>query len=305
MKAASARNHAVFAALSACLLGCATTMAVRPGSDAHCLRLIALSEEGASVIEESGAPTFVQGSEGGRKYHFGRRDEDPPRTVTLTEQSCRAERLCDELGARVEDLGFERTHRFAIAHTGAPGEVRVQVPGLGESRISFHQREDRFGEQTWMVAIEREEPWVLYRVPSSFEPADVRWFVAGDVLWLQLQAQSDGLACVAVSSNLREAASGILGADAVTLLREGKLDEARALLERALEVNPHDATAAYNLACAHALKGEEELALEWLGRALWDDPSGRLAALARKDKDLESLWTREEFLQLLAPGGTR
>jgi tetratricopeptide (TPR) repeat protein len=64
-------------------------------------------------------------------------------------------------------------------------------------------------------------------------------------------------------------------------------DKAKQLLEQALELKPDDAFVLYNLACAEALNGEPEAALEHLLEATARD--ARWVKRAQKDKDFASI----------------
>ena len=67
-----------------------------------------------------------------------------------------------------------------------------------------------------------------------------------------------------------------------------------------MRLAPDDATAHYNLACAHALDDEEDAAPLALGRAVELDPD-RLKPLALQDPDLASLRERVEFRLMVEP----
>lgn len=74
---------------------------------------------------------------------------------------------------------------------------------------------------------------------------------------------------------------------------------ARVELERGLELLPRHAGTAYQLACAHAVAGERDAALEWLTKAVefgFND-----AAVARWDADLASVLGDPRCEALLAP----
>lgn len=60
--------------------------------------------------------------------------------------------------------------------------------------------------------------------------------------------------------------------------------------------------AAYNIACSHALLGEKEKALDWLGRSL--DMGFRNLGQLQRDPDLQSLHNDERFKKLAATADT-
>jgi tetratricopeptide (TPR) repeat protein len=70
-------------------------------------------------------------------------------------------------------------------------------------------------------------------------------------------------------------------------LRAGRYDEARRLLRDGLEAQPGSPPLLYNLACAEALAGEGDTALELLNEAVAGDESFR--AYAQTDEDFDSI----------------
>lgn len=267
----------------------------------QCLRLLALNEGGGAAILDEGTPRFVGEDRGMPVYHLTRVAADD--LQSLPRDQCIRDGLCAQDGSvRAQSLGLQPAAAFRVGRTGAPGQVTVDLPGHGIRTLSLTLRENRFGKPEWMVTVDREkDPWVLYRAPEALAPRAVEWFRAGDHLWLQVESSGEGLSCAVATANLRDAAAGMLDDAAVDSLRDAKYEQARALLEKALEVKPEDATAAYNLACTLALMGQPDAAMIWLERAFLNDDENRLRQLARRDPDLESLWTREDFLFLVAP----
>jgi tetratricopeptide (TPR) repeat protein len=67
----------------------------------------------------------------------------------------------------------------------------------------------------------------------------------------------------------------------------GDYAAAREILAEGLRVHPGHPTILYELACFHALDGEREQALEYLGRAFAGDP--KLREHATRDSDLDSV----------------
>jgi tetratricopeptide (TPR) repeat protein len=70
-------------------------------------------------------------------------------------------------------------------------------------------------------------------------------------------------------------------------LRAGRYDEAERLLHEALEAMPGNGSTLYNLACAEALAGKTDVALEHLAAAVAAEPE--LAATAQGDEDFASI----------------
>ncbi len=84
----------------------------------------------------------------------------------------------------------------------------------------------------------------------------------------------------------------------------GKPQEALRMQERMLlfldAVSPNQAwlgTGRYNLACAYALRGDRQRALEWLAEGLRLQPD--LTEYSKTDPDLASLWDDPRYLALL------
>jgi tetratricopeptide (TPR) repeat protein len=88
--------------------------------------------------------------------------------------------------------------------------------------------------------------------------------------------------------------------DVFALLDGGNPAEAKRLLEDALERYDDRALLFYNLACAEALLGDADAALERLRAALEARPS--LAENAREDPDFESLRGDPRFEQIVGRG---
>src|SRR6187399_501552 len=84
---------------------------------------------------------------------------------------------------------------------------------------------------------------------------------------------------------------------ATAALNDGRDDEAEHLAHSVLDDDPEHDLALYLLAAVHARRGEAELALEWLTRAM--DVSPDVSAQARHDADFESLRDLEHFRLLL------
>jgi len=79
-------------------------------------------------------------------------------------------------------------------------------------------------------------------------------------------------------------------------LRAGRHDEARQVLQEGLEAKPGHPALLYNLACAEALAGDSEAALDHLGEAAAADE--RVRTWAEKDSDLDSIRDDPRFPRL-------
>ena len=77
-----------------------------------------------------------------------------------------------------------------------------------------------------------------------------------------------------------------------------RYDEARALLREGLELHPGNASLLYNLACAEALLGEKDAALEHLSDAV---KNPRFREFATTDSDFDALRDDPRFTELVSP----
>lgn len=89
----------------------------------------------------------------------------------------------------------------------------------------------------------------------------------------------------------------IYKADAIIEIRE--FHWGLSLCNRVLELDPSNAHALYQRACAYACLGSEELAIDDLEKAVTDSAS--LRELAAEEKDFESLRGNERFESLITP----
>ena len=85
---------------------------------------------------------------------------------------------------------------------------------------------------------------------------------------------------------------------AIQLLRAKSYDEAIAVLAKILKSFPHDSTALYNTACAYALKGERDKAVEFLKKAV-EEGFTDFSHIAR-DPDLDSIRDHPGYKELMA-----
>jgi len=85
---------------------------------------------------------------------------------------------------------------------------------------------------------------------------------------------------------------------ALQLLRAKAYDEAIKVLAKILKVYPHDSTALYNTACAYALKGERDKAVEFLKRSV-EEGFNDFDHIAR-DPDLDPIRDHPGYKDLMA-----
>lgn len=87
----------------------------------------------------------------------------------------------------------------------------------------------------------------------------------------------------------------------LALLEQGKRHEAAKVLQQSIDLDPTDATSAYNLACVWALEGRRGRALRWLEES-FDRGFDNFKHVAT-DQDLESLRVDPQFGELLRSHG--
>ncbi len=89
-----------------------------------------------------------------------------------------------------------------------------------------------------------------------------------------------------------------LAAQGVKAYEQGDYAKALAMTKKAHAVAPTDSRIMYNLACFHALVGDKDLALDWLGKAV-DGGFNKPGQIA-KDSDLKTLRDEPQYKKALA-----
>jgi len=87
-----------------------------------------------------------------------------------------------------------------------------------------------------------------------------------------------------------------VNAEIFPLFDRGDYAEVKRRLEPVVEANPESAGSLYNLACAEALLGDSDAALEHLGRAVELHPP--FAESARRDEDFAALRDDARFARI-------
>jgi tetratricopeptide (TPR) repeat protein len=85
-------------------------------------------------------------------------------------------------------------------------------------------------------------------------------------------------------------------AEIFPLFGRGEYAEIKRRLEPVVEANPQSAGSLYNLACAEALLGEKDAALDHLARAVELNPP--FAEAARQDEDFTSVRDDPRFARI-------
>lgn len=196
-----------------------------------------------------------------------------------------------------------------------PGEWPIEpAPGArGRLRLALTEGLDGEEQLTATVLLELpagapEEEILLRRIPWS----DANFLTGvwplpgGRVALLQWGAARQSRGAVYRVEDVAElrlgaAISALLDLHALRAMEKKDYATARELLELAVQSDPFDATAHYNLACAWAQLGEENRAILSLGEAVELDPE-RLVPHARRDPDLDPIRERVEFRLMIEPG---
>jgi serine/threonine protein kinase/Flp pilus assembly protein TadD len=85
---------------------------------------------------------------------------------------------------------------------------------------------------------------------------------------------------------------------AITLVRKGRLDEAKAKAARAIELSPNDPLMFYNAACFYSNIGETRLALQSLKNSI--GAGYGFYEWIKRDPDLDSIRNEPEYVELMA-----
>jgi TolB-like protein/tetratricopeptide (TPR) repeat protein len=139
---------------------------------------------------------------------------------------------------------------------------------------SAHMTYDLYGRHAFGAG-EMEKAIELYRTAIRLEPDDYQSqaMLEGPLRSLgrtDEAREANRRAGIAIERRLQRRPDDVraLLLGAVQAAHEGNVERARALGERAMAARPDDFSTAYNVACAHALLGERDRALELLDRAV-------------------------------------
>ena len=130
-------------------------------------------------------------------------------------------------------------------------------------------------------------------------PAGTIVFVRDPAVQRGARAKEGGATILTVGAKPGEAfriSPWEVNAEIFPLFDRGEFAEAKRRLEPVVEANPQSAGSVYNLACAEAMLGEREAALEHLARAVELHPP--FAEAARADDDLASLRDDPRFARI-------
>ncbi len=178
-----------------------------------------------------------------------------------------------------------------------PAGVNAWIADAGGQLIPPHEEDSG-----------NEELYVVVRGRASFVVADeTRDAPAGSLIFVEAgrhrtaTAEEDGTIVFVVGATIGEAFDGG-GWDTFAVAyehhRAGRIDESRAVMEKAMRDQPQSWALPYNAACLASLAGNADEALGWLHKAL-DLNQEEIYQYLREDSDLDNVRDDPRFQELL------
>ena len=183
--------------------------------------------------------------------------------------------------------------RFGIT---AFGVNAWSASGLEDELIPEHE-ESSIGHEELYVVVDGHATFTVGREEID-APAGTMVFVRDPAVKRGARAREGGATILTVGAKPGEAfriSPWEVHAEIFPLFDRGEYAEIKRRLEPVVEANPQSAGSLYNLACAEALLGERDAALDHLARAVELHPP--FAAAARADDDFASLREDSRFAQ--------
>ena len=191
----------------------------------------------------------------------------------------------------------------------APIRLALDVQAFGINGWTAHETDDVLIPEHDEVPTGHEELYVVVSGHAAFTvagdevdgPSGTIVFVRDPAAKRAAVARRRDTTVLSVGAKAGEAYSPQpweTNRDVFALLDTGKPAEAKQLLTDAIERYEDKSTLFYNLACAEALLGETDAAIEHLGTALEGNPS--LAEYVAEDKDLAPIRDDPRLTELLA-----
>jgi tetratricopeptide (TPR) repeat protein len=204
--------------------------------------------------------------------------------------------------ARFEEIERDSTRpawipirrRFGIT---AFGVNAWSAAGPGEELIPEHE-ESSIGHEELYVVVDGHATFTVDGQEVD-APAGTIVFVRDPAVKRGARAREDGATILTVGAKPGEAfriSPWEVNSEIFPLFERGDYAEAKRRLEPVVEANPQSAGSLYNLACAEALLGEKDAAVEHLARAVELHPP--FAESARVDDDLAALRDDPRFARL-------
>jgi tetratricopeptide (TPR) repeat protein len=204
--------------------------------------------------------------------------------------------------ARLEEIERDPTRREWI-----PIRRRFQIEAFGVNAWSAGGPEEDLIPEHEESSIGHEELYVVVDGHATFRvggeeidaPAGTIVFVRDPAVQRGARAQEGGATVLTVGAKPGEEfriSPWEVNAEIFPLFDRGEYAEVKRRLEPIVEANPQSAGSVYNLACAEAMLGERDAALEHLARAVELHPP--FAESARQDDDLASIRDDPRFARI-------
>jgi tetratricopeptide (TPR) repeat protein len=204
--------------------------------------------------------------------------------------------------ARLDEIERDSTRSAWI-----PIRRRFGIEAFGVNAWSAAGPEDELIPEHEESSIGHEEVYVVVDGNATFSvggeeidaPAGTIVFVRDPAVQRGARAKEGGATILTVGAKPGDAfrvSPWEVNAEIFPLFDRGDFAEAKRRLEPVVEANPQSAGSVYNLACAEAMLGETDAALEHLARAVELHPP--FAEAARADDDLASLRDDPRFASI-------
>jgi tetratricopeptide (TPR) repeat protein len=193
---------------------------------------------------------------------------------------------------------LEEIERDPMRPEWVPIRRRFTIEAFGVNGWSAAGPEDDLIPEHEESSIGHEELYVVVDGHATFSvggdeidaPAGTIVFVRDPAVQRGARAKEGGATILTVGAKPGEAfriSPWEVNAEIFPLFDRGEYAEVKRRLEPVVEANPQSAGSVYNLACAEAMLGERDAALEHLARAVELHPP--FAESAREDDDLASI----------------
>ena len=197
-----------------------------------------------------------------------------------------------------EIAGLEEIERDPTRQEWIPIRRRFEIEAFGVNAWSAAGPEDELIPEHEESSIGHEELYVVVGGHATFRvggeeidaPAGTIVFVRDPAVQRGARAKEGGATILTVGAKPGEAfriSPWEVNREIIPLFERGDFAAVKERLESFVEENPESAGSLYNLACAEAMLGEKDAALEHLARAVKLHPP--FAESAREDDDLASI----------------
>jgi tetratricopeptide (TPR) repeat protein len=202
---------------------------------------------------------------------------------------------------------LEEIERDATRPEWIPIRRRFEIEAFGVNAWSAAGPEDDLIPEHEESSIGHEELYVVIDGHATFRvgeeeidaSAGTIVFVRDPAVQRGARAKEGGATILTVGAKPGEAfriSPWEVNAEIFPLFDRGEYAEVKRRLEPVVEANPQSAGSIYNLACAEAMLGERDAALEHLARAVELHPP--FAEAARQDEDFASIRDDPRFAEI-------